>query len=149
MQARVFIAILALSLLGPGLAAACSRAPGLPEPTLADLYREASAVFIAHVSKTEEVLPEPNSKYGRFPYVIGHFQLIEKIKGEPPESKIIKDQVLGPGNCSVGLMAGWDYVVFLRPENEEFITTFSGSEGTYNLKAKQVQEYIEKIRALK
>lgn len=82
-------------------------------PTDEQLYKSASAVFVAHITKTEEKSsPVGGDKRLPWPIVEGNFKLIEILKGEPPADGKVKDLVFGPGNCSLGLFAGLDYVFF-------------------------------------
>lgn len=145
--AAAFSTLLVLMLADAGLA--CSRAPGLPEPTDEDLFRSASAVFVAHLTRTEEAEMKDPDTGKPPPIVIGHFRLIETLKGSPPANGTVRDLVYGPGNCSLGLLAGNDYVFFLQDEYKGVVLHLSGSRMIFDLEARQVRAFLDKLRALR
>lgn len=124
---------------------ACSRLPGAPEPTNRDLFREAKSVFIAHVYRTEEesFLLKPNN--APISVVVGEFRVVEVLKGSPPADRKIRDLVFGFGNCSLGLMAGLDYVFYVR-EGEELVLWPGGSRPLLNIEGKEAKEFLETLR---
>jgi hypothetical protein len=127
---------------------ACSLGPpGTPEPTEEDLFSKASAVFIGHLTKTEEIMPRGKGKY-EAGEIEGTFNLVEVLKGEPPADHKIKSMIYGPGNCTLPLLSGFDYILFTN-NDDKYITTFSGSSAELNLDAPRVRERLERLRALK
>jgi len=107
---------------------ACSRVGG--PPTVAESLASADEVFIAHlVSVKEIVMKGPEREEG--PILEGQYRLIEVLKGKPARSGKVHDLPFGPGNCSLGLMVGWDYVFMIKRATEfprlRWVSMFSGS----------------------
>ncbi|WP_341915000.1 hypothetical protein [Ferrovibrio terrae] len=145
---RLFL-VLALLLSGIQQALACSRAPGMPEPTDEDLFREASAVFVARVYKTEEAIDNVGPRNSPVPIVIGTFRPGEIFKGRPPADNTVRDFTPGPGNCGLMLMAGVDYLFFLQEQTRNYVPWPHGSRGFFNINATEPQKLFEKLRTLK
>lgn len=91
-----------------------------PRPTDADLFSRATEVFVARVSSTKlahfsrrlcGVDPEECE------YIRADYTLVENIKGHAPRRGHVKDLPFGPGNCSLGVMAGWYYVFYINDEH--------------------------------
>jgi len=139
----VSVAIVTVLLLASPVAFACSALGGFPP--LAERLKEADAVFVAHLIATREIrsadLDIPQAIKDEFdpeeangPVIRGEFRLLETLKGQVPATGHVYDLPLGPGNCSLGLMAGWDYV-FVVPKPDEdmgdlwFVTWPTGSAG--------------------
>ena len=86
-------------------------------------------MFVAHLIATREIrsadLDIPQAAKDEFdaeeanePVIQGDFRLLESLKGNVPATGHVYDLPLGLGNCSLGLMAGWDYV-FVIPKPDE------------------------------
>jgi hypothetical protein len=127
------------------LAIACSIAG--PPPTDEELFRKASSVFVARVVRTEE----SSWKFGHVtePIVEGDFQVIEVLKGQPPTDGKVRDLTFGPGNCSLGLLAGMDYLFFIEPNRHNFVLWPTGSRMIFNRQLPEVVEFLERLRNLK
>lgn len=147
MTSRFRSPLLTLLALAPGFAIACSTLG--PPPTDDELFEKASAVFVAHVTKTEEVtLSFPSSSApAAVPGVEGTFRVLEILKGKPPEDARVQDLVFGPGNCSLGLFAGLDYLFFLR--GDKWVLWPTGSRAFINLQGTEPQKILEHLRKLK
>jgi hypothetical protein len=129
-----------------GAANACSSLEG--PPTEEQLFAKASAVFLAHVVRTEET-------QGANPLLVSHptsamvdatFRVIEVLKGEPPADGKVRSLVYGAGNCSVALLAGLDYLVFLQDGN--FVLWPGGTMAFFNLDGTEPKRLLEKFRNL-
>jgi len=147
MTSRFRTLLLSLLALAPGIALACSTLG--PPPTDEELFEKASTVFVAHITKTEEVtLSFPLSTAPTpVPGVEGTFRVVEILKGKPPEDAKVQDLVFGPGNCSLGLFAGLDYLFFLR--GDKWVLWPTGSRAFINLQGTEPQKIIEQLRKLK
>ncbi len=134
---RAIAILCGFGLLGvAGQSAACSRVGG--PPTLEASITDADEIFVAHLdSAAEKTLPvEPGADLNEddlfeMQGVEGRYTLIEVLKGAPPAKGVVDDLPFGLGNCSLGLMPGWDYVFFVkhdarRPEYR-WVGMFSGS----------------------
>jgi len=130
-------------------AMACSSLE--PPPTDEELFQQATAVFLAHVVRTEEkqyVWPDAaNSK--PWPIVEGNYQIVEVLKGQPPADGKVRDLVFGPGNCSLGLLVGMDYLFFIQPGPNNFVLWPTGSRMIINREGTEVVKLLEKLRKLK
>jgi hypothetical protein len=134
-----------------GGAYACSRAPDVSEPTQEELFSAASAVFVAHLTKTEEVKPADPSKDAEG-VIEGTFRVIEILKGQPPADGKVKSELFFPGNCTIPLISGMDYIFFIDnrflDKKENYIWWPSGSANIMNINGSQVQQMLTKLRAL-
>lgn len=146
MIVRIAASIVLVLLAGNSGGFACSRAPGTPQPTQEELFSEASAVFVAHLVRVEEIETAAQAKDG-LAKIEGTVRVIEVLKGSPPASNKIKSLTFGPGNCTIPLLAGSDYVLF-QSRDDEYITWMVGSVGPiWNLEGREPQELLEKLRA--
>jgi hypothetical protein len=138
-----FAAVLGLMLpFAP--AGACSMNGGAP--SLRQQLESAESVFVARVTvarevATEEVLPpealaDLDEAERHAPVIEASYRLIERLKGEPPANGHVYDLPLAVGNCSLGLLPGWDYVFVLQPPEPDFGRHFVGHfSGTFGLGA--------------
>ena len=132
----------ALGLMLPfAQAGACSMKGGAP--SLRQQLESAEAVFIARVTVSREVPPQellPPEALADVdpddldePLIEASYRLIETLKGKPPAEGRVYDLPLAAGNCSLGLLPGWDYVFVLQPPEPDFgrhfVGHFSGSFG--------------------
>ena len=129
-------------LFSASCAFACSS-PGEP-PTVEELFAKATSVFVAHVVRTQET----NLKIEGIPIVEGEFRLVEEIKGTPPQDYRVRDFVYGYGNCSLGLLAGLDYVFFIQKDWSDLVVFPSGSRPIININGKASVELLQKLRRL-
>lgn len=135
-----FAAVLGL-MLPFAQAGACSMKGGAP--SLRQQLESAESVFIARVTVARELLAEEvlpaealvdlNEAERSEPLIEASYRLIETLKGEPPADGRVYDLPFAAGNCSLGLLPGWDYVFVLQPPDPEFgrhfVGHFSGSFG--------------------
>lgn len=122
-------------------AGACSMKGGAP--SLRQQLESADSVFIARVTVAREVATqellsaearaELDEAQRHEPLIEASYRLIETLKGKPPANGPIYDLPFAAGNCSLGLLPGWDYVFVLQPPDPEFgrhfVGFFSGSFG--------------------
>ncbi len=113
-------------------------------PTIEKLFAKATTVFVAHVVRTQET----DLKVEGIPIVEGEFRLLEIIKGTPPQDYKVRDFVYGYGNCSLGLLAGLDYVFFLQEEWGDLVVFPSGSQMLISPKGRASVEHLQKLRRL-
>jgi len=106
----VFFALQILLLVSGG-AGACSW-----DRTVTDQerFRAARSVFIAHVMRTEEV--ERSAADQDEPMIQATVRVLESFKGLPPADGKIRSRVFGGGNCTIPILAGNDYLIFLRDD---------------------------------
>ncbi|MBV9458711.1 MAG: hypothetical protein JO141_14495, partial [Bradyrhizobium sp.] len=112
------------------------------------MFSQASTVFVAHLTSVSEV-PAPDDVKKAYKNIIeGTFDIIEPIKGVPPPGKKVRSTPYGIGNCTIPLLAGADYIFYLRSE-DDYIMFVTGSAGPImNLDGKAVREKLERLRAL-
>ena len=132
----------ALFALVSGHALACSTLG--PPPTDEEQFNKASAVFVGHVTKTEEVSLSFNGMPTKVPAVEGTVRVVEVLKGEPPADGKVQDLVFGPGNCSLGLFAGLDYLFFLH--GDKWVLWPGGSKTFININGTEPRQLLEKLR---
>jgi hypothetical protein len=134
-----------LALTGANSAIACSSTE--PPPNTEQRFAEASAVFVARIVRTDEA----KLVYGGETHAIveGTFRPIEVLKGQPPADGKVRSLVYGPGNCTIPLLAGWDYVFFLVPgDGHNFVGWPNGSFGTFNIEGTEPKRILEELRKL-
>jgi hypothetical protein len=79
------------------------------------LFARATSVFIGHIVRTEEI---DNSNDGQREMTIeGAVRVVEMLKGSPPADGKIRSRVYGPGNCTIPIMAGTDYLLFIHEDD--------------------------------
>ena len=124
----------------------CSRMPGTPQPTPEELFAQAATVFVAHVIKVQEMTASDTDKH-ETGTVQATFRAIETLKGSPPSSSYVLSDMYSYGNCTLPLLAGADYIFFMK-NDKDHINSLEGSAGPIlNLHATQVQNSLEKLRA--
>jgi hypothetical protein len=124
----------------------CSRMPGTPQPTPEELFAQAATVFVAHVIKVQEMTASDTDKH-ETGTVQATFRAIETLKGSPPSSSYVLSDMYSYGNCTLPLLAGADYIFFMKDDNDH-INTLEGSAGPIlNIHATQVQSSLERLRA--
>ena len=143
-------AVLSAALLAAACAAdACSRKG--EAPTLEENFSGATEVFVAHLTKIiEKDIPRSWGDADESSKILeASYSLTETIKGAPPRSGKLYDLVFGIGNCSIGLMVGWDYVVFVQPNEELPKIRYVGMlSGTFPLSGKDAKEDLARVRVL-
>ena len=134
-------------LLGMSAAEACSSLE--PPQTRAQLFARASAVFVAHLLRTEEIKATTPFGDQPLPVVEATFRTIEVFKGRPPADERVRSLVYGPGNCSLPLLSGLDYVFFLYDNDSNFVLLLpGGNEMYFNLEGTSAKETMEDLRKL-
>ena len=130
-------------------AQACSPSPSDPPQSQPQLFARASTVFVAHLLRTEEIAaatplnPEPG------PVVEATFQTIEVFKGQPPPDQRVRSPVFAPGNCSVPLLAGSDYLFFLYSADANFVLMLpGGSTLIWDVNGSATKEELGQLRKL-
>ncbi|MBV8536257.1 MAG: hypothetical protein JO128_11730 [Alphaproteobacteria bacterium] len=81
-----------------------------------------------------------------WPDVEASFRTIEIFKGYPPADGKVRSPAFGPGNCSVPLLAGSDYILFLYENN--LVLLPGGSELVFNLEGTEVKKALGELREL-
>jgi len=82
----------------------------------------------------------------KFEFVKGTYKPIEVFKGDVGETGEVYEIVTGPGNCSVALMVGLEYVFFI---NDKGFISIADSEAIINPEAPNARELLGKLRKLK
>jgi hypothetical protein len=139
---RFFAAVACLLLLFARPAMACSS---LKQPTDQELFANAASVFRARVTEVKLAsLVDPEQPSRTVEVVEARYEVKEVFKGAPPASGIVRDLPYGPGNCSLGLLPGMEYVFF--PGKYEMVLLFSGSFAFFNAEAKEIKQRLEELR---
>ena len=93
--------------------------------TLETRINEAQTIFLAHIISTKEVEIAPKQKYGPTHQIESKYKVVKTFKGKPKEGGKLIDGTPDSGNCSVGLLSGGEYIIYLYHTNE--INICSGS----------------------
>jgi hypothetical protein len=110
-----------------------------------ELFIKANSVFRARIVETKIVQfrnPDNLSEVGEV--VEAKFEIKEIFKGAPPRSGIVRDIPYGIGNCSLGLLAGVEYVFF--PGENDSVLLLSGSFGFINPDAPEMKRRLDELR---
>lgn len=135
----------ALLLLGIGalLAEACS----FKERTLEELFASAKNVFRARITEVRLArLSDPSNPKDVAEVVEARFEIKEVFKGGTPASGFVRDLPFGPGNCSLGLLPGLEYVFF--PEEYDMVLLPTGSFSYFNAEGTAVKPRLETLRRM-
>lgn len=127
-------------------ASACS-VRGEP-PTDEQLFAQAASVFVAHLIHTEEKFEPVGPSKQSVAIVEGEFRLLEVLKGSPPPDNKVRDFVFGPGNCSLGLLAGVDYLFFIQDTSHPYVLWPTGSRPFINIKGTESIKLLNNLRRL-
>jgi hypothetical protein len=126
-------------------ASACLPKPG---QTDAGYFEDAVEVFVARIVKTElEPVPKRDqcAEGDLCNYVVGHFELVETLKGSPPRHGDVREFISSPGMCSLGLLTGWYYVFYTKPKENRMVLYTEGSfplGGSYDEVAKKIVQHL-------
>jgi hypothetical protein len=130
-----------------GAVQACSSLQ--PPQTEDQLFARASAVFLAHLLRTEEINATTPLLKESQPVVEATFRALEVFKGQPPTDGKVRSIVYGPGNCSVPLLAGSDYLFFLYDSTRNFVLQLpGGSQMFINLEGREAKKILNQLREL-
>jgi hypothetical protein len=122
---------------------ACSFKPRSSE----ELFADASTVFRARVTEVKlATLADPSIPTEHVEVVEGRYEIREVFKGAPSRTGIVRDLPFGPGNCSLGLLPGMEYVFF--PGEHEMVLLPSGSFAFFNAEGSEVKPRLEALRKL-
>ena len=136
------VAIAALCLCAALGAEACSTAN---PPTEKELFARANSVFRARVTEARlSRLVNPANPAEHVEVVEARYEVKEVFRGTPPSSGFVRDLPYGPGNCSLGVLPGMEYVFF--PGEQDFVLIFSGSFGYFNPEGSEVKQHLEALR---
>ena len=88
-----------------------------------------------------------------WPIVEGTFRTIEVLKGEPPQDQKVRSLVYGPGNCTIPLLSGWDYVFLLghitfADSDHNLVSWPDGSFGLFNIEGTEAKRKLDELRKL-
>lgn len=124
------------------LSEACSSSVKLTDE---ELFVKARPVFRARVTETKVAqFSNPENLSEVTEVVEAKFEVREIYKGSPPPSSIVRDVPYGIGNCSLGLLAGVEYVFF--PGDHDLVLIYSGSFGLLNPEGKDVKPRLDELR---
>ena len=138
------IAAALVTLLLASSAAACSS---LKQPSSEELFAHAISVFRARVVEARLAkFPNPLKPVEQVEVVEAKFEIKEVLKGTPPASGVVRDLPFAPGNCSLGLLPGMEYVFF--PDASGFVLLPGGSFGYINAEGSEVKSHLEALRKL-
>jgi hypothetical protein len=131
-----------LLLIASNISFACQ----FKERSDAQLIADAKTVFRAKVTEVKLVVFAPPDYPGQKDEIVeARYEIKEVLKGVPPSSGIIRDLPFGPGNCSLGLYPGIEYVFF--PGQYDMVLTPTGSFG-YFTEQGSVAPRLKELRKL-
>ena len=139
---KAFFSIFALFVMSaPTLA--CQFKPR----TDAELLEASKTVFRARIVEAKlAMLKDPSDPKNQVEVVVARYEIKEVFKGSPAPDGIVRDMPFGPGNCSLGLSPGTEYVLF--PGEYDMVLLPTGSFGYFNAEGTQIKPRLDAIRKL-
>ena len=117
------------------------------ERSLAEKYAEADRVVLAKIQSTRLVVDATKEAEWERESVEATYEVLESFKGSG-EKQIAREMVFGPGNCTLGLLSGSVYVLFLSGP-QQYVGWPGGSFMTWNIDGKEVKPILTELRALR
>jgi hypothetical protein len=134
---------LVLALVASFAASSASACSSLSQPTSEELFAKANSVFRARITEAKLAkFANPLRPGEQVDVVEAKFEVKEVFKGTPPG--LVRDFPFGPGNCSLGLLPGVEYVFF--PGENGFVLILSGSFAFVNAEGNDVRPHLEALR---
>ncbi|WIV98456.1 hypothetical protein [Kinneretia aquatilis] len=133
----------AIAVLVPATSWACS----FKHRTLEEVFAQATTVYRARLVEAKLVnFKDPMGSGQQAEIVEGKFVVQDVFKGKPPANGIVRDLPFGPGNCSLGLLPGWEYIFI--PDENGFVLLPSGSFSFLNPDAPEARAMLEQLHSL-
>jgi hypothetical protein len=123
------------------LAAANSLACSFPASTLNQQTEKADEIFIATLIEAKLL---PKDSRHEWPWIEGRFQVKKVLKGGAQPKDITLATGLGRGDCGVGMMVSWNYVIFKGRKE----TGIGVPNGTRLIEDFEEGELIEQIQSI-
>jgi len=123
------------------LAAANSLACSFPASTLNQQTEKADEIFIATLIEAKLL---PKDSRHEWPWIEGRFQVKKVLKGGVQPKDITLATGLGRGDCGVGMMVSWNYVIFKGRKE----TGIGVPNGTRLIEDFEEGELIEQIQSI-
>lgn len=134
---------LLLALVASFAASSASACSSPSQPTSEELFAKANSVFRARITEAKLAkFASPLRPGEQIDVVEAKFEVKEVFKGTPPG--LVRDFPFGPGNCSLGLLPGVEYVFF--PGENDFVLILSGSFAFLNAEGNEVKPHLEALR---
>ena len=117
------------------------------EKSLAEKYGEADRGVLARIQSTRLVVDATKEAEWERESVEATYEVLESFKGTG-EEPIAREMVFGPGNCTLGLLAGNVYVLFLNGP-KQYVGWPGGSFMTWNVDGTEVKPRLAELRTLR
>jgi hypothetical protein len=101
----------------------------------------ADEIFIANLLEAKVMRIDDLHKW---PWIEGRFQVMKTLKGGKQPKEILLTTGLGRGDCGIGMMVSWNYVIF----NGRNDTSIGYPSGTHIIEDFQVEELAKKIQSI-
>jgi len=95
----------------------------------AELYSDATAVFVARITKAEMKSGSAGLWNAGKNHIEVSYSLVEAFKGNPASEGLVLDADYGGGNCSIGFKVSAVYVIFLY--GNQHVHYCGGTRGAY------------------
>ncbi|MCS0585183.1 hypothetical protein NX784_26710 [Massilia pinisoli] len=124
---------------------ACSRLG--KEPSLAEKFVEADSVALVKIISTRLVVDDTKKEVWDRETVEATYDVLETFKGDHSRP-VVREMVFGPGNCTLPLLTGNIYVLFIE-NGTRSISSMNGTEMLLNVDGTEVKPMLAQLRALK
>lgn len=134
--------ILLAILSAQSLACSVSKAPSLSEK-----FGAAEGVALVKIISTRLVVDNNRKDEWERETVEATYEVLEAFKGDHSRP-IVREMVFGPGNCTIPLLTGNMYFLFIE-KGSKTINWPSGSEMIWNIDGDNVKPILTELRSLK
>lgn len=128
-------------LAGILLATADVSACSFPASTIEQQVKNAEEIFVATLLEAK-LMPKDVSH--EWPWVEGRFQIIKVLKGGEQPKEATLSTGLGRGDCGVGMMVSWKYLIFKGRKD----TGIGSPSGTHIIEDFQEVELAADIQSI-
>jgi len=135
--------ILFLTLIFTALISNYADACSGPSYTGKAAFDNAKRVFRAKILQTEIVFED--FKGSDYEIIDSKYELLEIYKGNVSENGVVKTIPFSPGNCSVALLTGSEYIIYLG--EDDFVYDFNGTWGYLDSENKKKAEELKEIKS--
>ena len=141
MKKQLFIVLAMLS----AQCFACSRLG--KEPSMAEKFTQADGVALVKITSTRLIVDESKKDKWERETVEATYDVLEAFKGDH-NHPVVREMVFGPGNCTIPLLAGNTYVLFIEKDHRS-ISSINGTEMIWNVDGTEVKPMLTELRSLK
>jgi hypothetical protein len=124
---------------------ACSRLE--KESSLAEKVNDADGVALVKITSTRLIVDDSKKDEWERETVEATYDVLEAFKGDHSRP-VVREMVFGPGNCTIPLLSGNIYVLFIEKGNR-LTSSMNGTQMLWNVDGTEVKPMLIQLRSLK